>query len=96
MEQPIQLSQQQFQELLGRLSNTTGTPNDAGGVVASPKNVKPVRPSIDIDTTEGEWSLFEDNWSRFKRMAKLTDIIHPITQQKTARRQGRSYAECSE
>ena len=75
MTQPIQLSQQQFEELLGRLGNATGTSNDAGGTVASSRCVKPERPSIDIDTTEGEWSLFEDNWSRFKRMAKLTDIM---------------------
>ena len=70
------LSDNQFQDLLGRLgvNNTNnGNPNDDGGATRS-KSVKPERPTIDIDTTEGEWGLFEDNWSRFKRMAKLTAI----------------------
>ena len=69
---PVQLTQEQFQQLLGRL--TTG--NNEGGAAAtgSSKSVKPTRPTVDIDTSEGEWSVFEDQWARFKRMAKLTDI----------------------
>ena len=67
--QPIQLTAQQFNDLLGRLS--VGT-NNEGGATASSKNIKPVRPTVDIDTSEGEWALFEDEWARFKRMAKLT------------------------
>ena len=70
-EPPVQLSQQQFEELLGRLAN--GNPTD-GGAGSTRSSVKPERPKIDIDTTEGEWGVFDDNWSRFKRMAKLTAI----------------------
>ena len=65
--QPVQLSADQFTQLLGRLAGGTG---DAGEHAS--KSVKPVRPSVDIETTEGEWAIFEDQWSRFKRMAKLT------------------------
>ena len=72
MTEAIQLSQQQFEQLLGRLN----VGNNDGGTVAtgSSKSVKPTRPTIDIDTSEGEWSVFEDQWGRFKRMAKLTDL----------------------
>ena len=70
MTAPIQLSQDQFQQLLGQL----GAGNNDGAATGSSKSVKPTRPTIDIDTSEGEWSVFEDQWSRFKRMAKLTDL----------------------
>ena len=69
---PIQLSQQQFEQLLGRL--TVRNNEDGAAATASSKSVKPSRPTIDIDTSEGEWSVFEDQWARFKRMANLTDI----------------------
>ena len=68
--QPVQLSADQFAQLLGRLAGGTGN----AGEHAS-KSVKPVRPSVDIETTEGEWAIFDDQWSRFKRMAKLTAIV---------------------
>ena len=68
--QPVQLSPDQFAQLLGRLAGGAGN----AGENAS-KSVKPVRPSVDIETTEGEWAIFEDQWSRFKRMAKLTAIV---------------------
>ena len=69
-DQPVQLSAAQFEQLLGRL----GGGNTNAGENTS-KAVKPVRPSIDIETTEGEYAIFEDQWSRFKRMAKLTTIV---------------------
>ena len=72
MTEPIQLSQDQFQQLLGRLG--VGN-NDGGGAAAnSSRSVKPTRPTIEIDTTEGEWAVIEDQWARFKRMTKLTDL----------------------
>ena len=68
--QPVQLSADQFAQLLGRLAGGTGNAGENG-----PKSVKPTRPSIDVETTEGEWAIFDDQWSRFKRMAKLTAIV---------------------
>ena len=65
MEQPIQLTAEQFQELLGRLNTAPVEP------VPVAVKVKPERPSIDIDSTESEWLVFVDNWSRFKRMSKI-------------------------
>ena len=35
---------------------------------------KPDRPSLDMDTTEGEWGIFEDSWSRYKRMTGMEDM----------------------
>lgn len=71
----IQMTQEQFAELMGRLSTRGGAGNDVGRNASTPsKQVKPERPSIEIDTTEGEWAIFEDQWLRFKRMAKLTVI----------------------
>ena len=63
--QLITLTQEQFQELLGSRNGGNDGPSKAG---------TPMRPAIDIDTTEGEWAVFEDQWDRFKRMAKLTAI----------------------
>ncbi len=75
MSAPIQLTDEQFAQLMQRVGPVTTTGD--GGQVSAPKtasksSVKAVRPSIDIETTEGEWAVFEDNWSRFKRMACLT------------------------
>ena len=35
---------------------------------------KPDRPTLDMDTTEGEWGIFEDSWARYKRMTGLEDM----------------------
>ena len=35
---------------------------------------KPDRPNLDMDTTEGEWGIFEDSWARYKRMTGLEDM----------------------
>ena len=35
---------------------------------------KPDRPGLDMDTTEGEWGIFEDSWARYKRMTGLEDM----------------------
>ncbi len=76
MSQPVQLSQEQFTELLQTLTGGNAGGNARGGTggtgESSSKSVKAVRPNVDVDTTEGEWAVFEDNWGRFKRMSKLT------------------------
>ena len=69
----VQLTEEQFNALMGRL--TTGGNATGGGLNTTSKSVKPERPSIDIDLTEGEWAIFEDRWSRFKRMANLTQDV---------------------
>ena len=69
MAQPIQQTGDQFNELLVRLNA-----GNNGNNIDPSKAIKPERPTFDVDTTEGEWSVFEDNWNRFKRMAKLTAI----------------------
>ncbi len=82
MSTPIQLTDEQFQQLLQRSitvpnadgNNVTNTDASGGGRSSASKAVKFSRPSIDVETTEGEWAVFKDNWDRFKRMAKLTDV----------------------
>ena len=74
MSQPIQLSDEQFQALL---SACRGAP---AASVAEPPNVPsrasvPLRPTVDVDTTEGEWAVFRDNWSRFKRTTNLVTVL---------------------
>ena len=64
-QQCIKLTQEQFQELLGARN---------GGNDGPSKAATPMRPTIDIDTSEGEWAVFEDQWERYKRMAKVTAI----------------------
>ena len=73
----VQLSEEQFQTLLGRLStgNANANANGGGAAAVSSQTVKAVRPSIDLDMTESEWEVFvDDQWARFKRMAKLTVV----------------------
>ena len=75
MSQPIQLSDEQFQALLGACR---GAP--AASAAPPPNNGPsrasvPLRPTVDVDITEGEWAVFRDNWSRFKRMANLVTVL---------------------
>lgn len=37
--------------------------------------MKPERPSIGLDITEGEWALFLDTWTRYKDMCRLEDPV---------------------
>ena len=46
----------------------------SSGHTSGSKSVKPDRPSIDIEATESEWAVFEDDWKRFKRMAHLSTL----------------------
>ncbi len=74
MTQPVQLSAEQFDQLLARAGQNNVGNNAGNSGVNVDKSVKPVRPSVDIDTSEGEWAYFKDKWSQYKRMAKLTAI----------------------
>ena len=70
----VQLSQEQFAELMGQLRSPGGGNAAAAATASSSRGLKNERPSIDVDTTESEWAVFDDNWSRFKRMAKLVAV----------------------
>ena len=54
MGQPLQMTQEQFQQLLEQFNPVRDNENVGGGHVT----IKPNRSSIDIDTTEGEWAIF--------------------------------------
>ena len=42
---------------------------------------KPDRPNLDMDTTEGEWGIFEDSWSMYKRMTGLHGRVLQLAQE---------------
>ena len=61
------------QELKEKLKQATNNP--------APQTKKPDRPSINIDCTDSDWSIFIDSWSRYKAMSRLTsdgDIRHEL------------------
>ena len=68
-QQPVQLTNDQFQQLLGMVVSGNRDTQDGASVKLSE------RPTIDIEATEGEWVVFTDSWSRYKRMAKLTAVV---------------------
>ena len=73
----VQLTDDQFAQLLQRVNAGGGaasTGGNGGNTDSTSKSVKPKRPSVDVDITEGEWAIFADEWDRYKRMAKLTAI----------------------
>ena len=77
----VQLSDAQFNQLLEKLKGAGGGAAGADGnggsstTDSTSKSAKPPsRPIVDIDTTDGEWAIFDDQWSRYKRMAKLTAL----------------------
>ena len=76
----VTLSEDQFAQLLDKLQGTSGGSTGAdgnGGITDSTsksQTAKPNRPTVDVDTTEGEWAIIEDQWLRYKRMAKLSNL----------------------
>lgn len=40
------------------------------------RSSKPVRPTIEADSSDNNWIIFEDSWSRYKQMANLTDQVN--------------------
>ena len=69
----VTLTNEQFQALLVA-AREGGAANSMAEGSGSSKAAKPLRPSVDMDTTEGEWGLFLDNWARYKRMSNLVDL----------------------
>ena len=78
----VTLTEAQFTQLMQKLQGAgggaSGADGNGGNVTDSTSKSHsakpPSRPTVDVDTTEGEWAIFEDQWSRYKRMAKLTAI----------------------
>ena len=52
-------------------SRSPGPTRAGGGRSAK----KPERPSLEIEMTEGEWRIFEDGWTRYKRMTGLEEEV---------------------
>ena len=48
-----------------------GTGGGAGGRENGSQGKKPERPTIDVDVSENDWSLFVDSWDRYKRMSSV-------------------------
>ena len=65
MQQMISL-QQENNELRGNMSNSV--PSQSSVVK------KPDRPTVNQDSTDSDWALFIDSWSRYKDMCRLRDV----------------------
>ena len=78
---PVQFTQEQFEQMMQAwrgMSTMSGDGRNAATLsssTGSKSSVKPVRPSVDFETTEGEWAVFIDEWERFKRMANLVETV---------------------
>ena len=66
----VQLSDAQFNQLLEKLKGAGGGAAGVDGnggsstTDSTSKSAKPPsRPIVDIDTTDGEWAIFDDQWS---------------------------------
>jgi len=42
----------------------------------SKRSTKPMRPTIDADSSDNKWIIFKDSWNRYKEMAGITDAVH--------------------
>ena len=73
MLQTQKLMQQTMQQMLAlQQSSVTATPGPSQPMAHS--LVKhPDRPAIDADSTDSDWAMFLDSWSRYKAMSKISD-----------------------
>ena len=69
MAQPVQLSNEQFQQILGLIN--TGNQGNQERPTIKPSE----RSTVEIEVTEGEWTVFLDSWARYKRMARLENAV---------------------
>ena len=54
------------------MPNTSASPPE--GIGKRPRTKKPDKPTVEVDTSETEWSIYIDSWSRYKIMCELTEV----------------------
>jgi hypothetical protein len=69
----VTITDEQLQTLLAAARGGGVAAGGSTGGVDTARGAKPLCPSVDMETTESEWGLFLDSWSRYKRMTNLTD-----------------------
>ena len=67
MFQTMQLMQQTMQQMLPTQQQNP--------IPQSGRVQRPDRPTIEIDSTDSDWSMFLDSWGRYKTMTKLSDQV---------------------
>ena len=73
MLQAQQLMQQTMQQILAlQQSSVTTTPGSSQPTARSLVKC-PDQPAIDADSTDSDWAMFMDSWSRYKAMSKISD-----------------------
>ena len=70
--QQLQL-QQQITNLMTQFMSPPDT-NNARGQRTTHRSTKPLRPTIEADSSDNSWIIFRDSWDRYKQMADLTDL----------------------
>eukprot|EP00111_Clytia_hemisphaerica_P014511 TCONS_00042722-protein len=63
--------QLQIQQQLANLMTQFANPQPQNG--PPHRSSKPTRPTIEADSSDNGWIIFEDSWSRYKEMAKLNN-----------------------
>ena len=76
----LQLQRQQFefqQQMTTFLSKIASPRTDSRDDLTSrtTRSSKPTRPTIDADSSDNTWIIFQDSWKRYKEMACLTDVV---------------------
>ena len=66
----IMAQQLQIQQQLANLMTQFANPPQNG---QQQRSSKPTRPTIEADSSDNGWIIFEDSWSRYKEMAQLTN-----------------------
>lgn len=67
----IMAQQLQIQQQLANLMTQFANPQQQNG--PQQRSSKPTRPTIEADSSDNGWIIFEDSWSRYKEMAQLTN-----------------------
>lgn len=67
----IMAQQLQIQQQLANLMTQFANPHPQNG--PPHRSSKPTRPTIEADSSDNGWIIFEDSWSRYKEMAKLNN-----------------------
>ena len=71
-EQQLTMQQQIQQQMTHMMQITSGLLNKSTDQSPTIRTKRPDRPSIDVESTETDWIMFEEDWDRYKQMSMLS------------------------
>lgn len=75
MQEQQAIAQQQLQQQMAQMMTiTSGLLNRQTDNVPATRARRPDRPVIDFESTETDWEIFKEDWSRYKQMSMLLEI----------------------